>query len=266
MKQIKSLISLKGKVALVTGATGKLGVSIVKGLSDLGADIILTDRHEKKLENLSKKISKIYNNKCFYFKCDLSNNDDLVELISWIDKKFKKINILINNAALVGDNDLEGWAVPFKNQSLKAWNSAIEINLTANFSLIQGIHKKLDIGKGGTIINIGSIYGSKAPRWSLYKDLDMQNPAAYGVSKAGLIQFTKWLSSSLAPKVRVNSISPGGIFRKQNKKFIKRYSNMTPLQRMATEEDLIGAVVYLSTDLSEYVTGQDLIVDGGWST
>ena len=103
-----------------------------------------------------------------------------------------------------------------------------------------------------------------APDWNLYEGTSMNNPAAYGASKAGLIQLTRWLSSQLAPQVRVNSISPGGIFRNQEKEFVKRYESKTPLGRMATEDDLKGAIAYLASDLSKYVTGQNLSVDGGW--
>ena len=103
-----------------------------------------------------------------------------------------------------------------------------------------------------------------APDWSLYKDLDMENPAAYGVSKGGVIQLTRWLSTRLAPSIRVNTISPGGIFRGQPEKFIERYEARTPMGRMAKEIDLSGALIFLASDLSSYVTGQNVVVDGGW--
>ena len=102
------------------------------------------------------------------------------------------------------------------------------------------------------------------PDFRLYKDTDMGNPAAYGVSKAGLNYLTKWLSTSMAPNIRVNSINPGGIFRNQPEQFVEKYIDKTPLKRMAKESDLIGMVAYLSSDMSAYVTGQIFEVDGGW--
>ena len=122
---------------------------------------------------------------------------------------------------------------------------------------------RLRISGNGSIINIGSIYGVVAPDYSLYAGTNMGNPAAYAASKGGLIQLTKWLSTTLAKEIRVNSISPGGIFRDQPKEFVSKYEIKTPLGRMATEEDFKGIIAYLSSDLSAYVTGQTLHVCGG---
>ena len=121
------------------------------------------------------------------------------------------------------------------------------------------------IAKGkGAIINIASIYGSYGPDWSLYEGTNMSNPSAYCASKGGLIQFTRWLATTIAPRIRVNTISPGGVFRNQQEAFVQRYEAKTPLGRMAKEDDFRGAIAYLASDLSKYVTGQNLAVDGGW--
>ena len=132
------------------------------------------------------------------------------------------------------------------------------------FHLSQGLYKKLKQSGNGSIINISSIYGVYSPDWKIYKETNLGNSSAYASAKAGLIQLTKWLSSTLAPNIRVNSISPGGIFRDQPKKFVKAYNNRTSLGRMATEEDLMGIIAYLASDASSYVTGQNIIIDGGW--
>jgi NAD(P)-dependent dehydrogenase (short-subunit alcohol dehydrogenase family) len=116
----------------------------------------------------------------------------------------------------------------------------------------------------GCIVNIGSIYGTYGPDWSLYEGTKMSNPAAYAASKGGLIQLTHWLATTVSPEIRVNAISPGGIFRNQPGEFVKRYESRTPLGRMANEEDFRGAIAYLASDLSKYVTGVNLAVDGGW--
>lgn len=147
---------------------------------------------------------------------------------------------------------------------MDTWRRAIEVNLTAVFHLCQGLAPLLRNSEGGSIINIGSIYGSLAPDWGLYAGTEMGNPAAYGVSKAGLMQLTRWLSSTLAPDIRVNAISPGGIYRNQPQEFVDRYEKKTPLKRMATEDDIRGAVALLSSDLSCYITGQVLCIDGGF--
>ena len=109
------------------------------------------------------------------------------------------------------------------------------------------------------------MHGFRGPDWSLYENTNMGNPAAYSASKSGLINLTSWLSKTVSPEVRVNAISPGGIFRDQPEIFVERYVKRTPLARMATEDDFRGAITFLATDLSLYVTGHNLIVDGGWS-
>jgi NAD(P)-dependent dehydrogenase (short-subunit alcohol dehydrogenase family) len=119
--------------------------------------------------------------------------------------------------------------------------------------------------KNASIINISSIYGVNAPDWNLYQDTNINNPAAYSISKAGLIYMTKWLASTLAPNIRVNAISPGGILRQQEKLFIKKYNEKTLLNRMATESDVSEPVLFLASNMSSYITGQNLIIDGGWT-
>jgi NAD(P)-dependent dehydrogenase (short-subunit alcohol dehydrogenase family) len=141
----------------------------------------------------------------------------------------------------------------------------MRVNLTSAFILVQEAERALAESRHGSVILIASIYGRVAPDMRLYDGTSMANPAAYGVSKAGLLQLTRYLATVLAPQVRVNAISPGGVWRGQPETFHERYRQRTPLGRMATEEDLKGAVVYLASDLSAYVTGQELIVDGGWT-
>jgi NAD(P)-dependent dehydrogenase (short-subunit alcohol dehydrogenase family) len=116
-----------------------------------------------------------------------------------------------------------------------------------------------------SIVSIGSIYGILGPDWGLYEGLEMGNPAGYAASKGGMIQLTRWLATTLAPHIRANSVSPGGIERLQPEEFVDAYVAKTPLGRMASEQDIVGAIVFLLSDASAYVTGQNLIVDGGFS-
>ena len=171
---------------------------------------------------------------------------------------------MINNATYTGDKNLTGYSSPFQKQTLQKWSSSFEVNLTAIFDLSKGLQKNLTQSGKGTIINVSSIYGVYAPDWNIYKGTNMANSAAYAAAKGGLIQLTRWLSTTLAPKVRVNCISPGGILRGQPKKFIVSYTKKTPLKRMATEEDLMGVFAFLASDASSYMTGQNIIIDGGW--
>ena len=157
------------------------------------------------------------------------------------------------------------WNTTFEKQSLESWRRAFEVNLTAVFELSQGFVPIMRDSIGASIVNISSIYGFLGPDWRLYSETNMGNPAAYSASKGALIQFTRWLSTTLAPSVRVNAICPGGVFRNQPESFVTQYEPRTPLARMAKEEDFKGALGFLVSDLSSYVTGQSLSVDGGWS-
>lgn len=264
MTTIKELSNLKGRRALITGATGNLGKYIAATLAEMGADIVLVDRSGSDFSGLSEDLIRRWSGKVEHYACDLEQQTQRSEMVNWLRNSGQGLNILINNAAFVGTSGLQGWSVPFEEQSVDTWRRAIEVNLTAAFDLCQALTPMLRIAKGANIINIASIYGVYGPNWELYEGTGMSNPAAYATSKGGLIQFTRWLATTVAPDIRVNAISPGGIFRNQPETFVQRFEERTPLKRMATEEDIRGAIAYLASDLSKYVTGQNLAVDGGW--
>lgn len=262
---VQKLMNLNGRLALITGAAGHLGSVMAETLAELGADIILVDRPGSDFKSLSDSLKTRWGVKVWECQCDLENNEQRIKMLETIKKEHKTLNILVNNAALVGTSNLKGWGTTFENQTVETWRRALEVNLTAPFHLCQGLAPMLKESIGASIINIGSIYGESGPDWRLYEETDMANPAAYGASKGGLMQLTRWLSTTLAPTIRVNAISPGGIFRGQPQIFVKRYEERTPLARMAIEDDFRGAIAYMASDLSRYVTGQVLSVDGGWS-
>jgi NAD(P)-dependent dehydrogenase (short-subunit alcohol dehydrogenase family) len=216
------------------------------------------------LDSLADFFVKEYKVNVSYFECDFENTSSRKSLFDSVSNQFEKLNILINNAAITGDALKEGWSVPFLEQSINSWNRAMQVNLNSCFEICQHFYPMMKNSYGANIINIASIYGSYGPDWSLYKGTKMGNPAGYGVSKAGLIQLTRWLSKTLGPEIRVNSISPGGILRNQDQEFQKRYLSRTPLERMAVESDFRGPITLLATELGKYITGQNLIVDGGW--
>lgn len=258
------LLKMQGRSAMVTGASGALGRVFSETLAEMGFDLLLVDRDGLALKGLAEELSEFWAVKVDLFECDLEDSDARLGLIESIQDR-SSLDVLVNNAAFVGDSNLEGWATPFEQQSLDTWRRALEVNLTAPFSLTQGLMPLLNRSPAASIINIGSIYGFLGPDWRLYEGTSMSNPAAYSSSKGGLIQLTRWLSTTLGPKIRVNCISPGGIARGQAVKFTDRYTARTPLGRMATEDDFRGAIAYFASDLSRYVTGQNLCVDGGWS-
>ena len=262
---INNLFEMTKKNSLVTGAAGKLGTIISLTLAELGSNLILVDRLSNDLSKLKSKIQKKFNVDVKVFDFDLENENDRKAFVNSLKNEVDYLDVLINNAAFVGTSNLEGWAVEFENQSLETWRRAFEVNVTAPFHLSQLLRNFLELSKNPSIINISSIYGYLGPDWKLYENNGLSNPAAYSCSKGALIQLTRWLSTTLAPAIRVNSISPGGIYRSQPDNFLKKYIEKTPLKRMASEDDLSGTIAYLASDASKYVTGENLIVDGGFS-
>ena len=265
MKSVAELMNMKGRRALITGANGSIGQIIALTLAELGADLTLVDRPGSDYSHLVEQIGKVKKVVIRTIDCDLENEKHRKQLIDTVSRFKEGLDVLVNNAAFVGTSGLAGWVTPFEEQSVETWRRAMEVNLTAAFDLIKGFAPLLKASGYGSVINIGSIYGVVGPDYSLYKDTNMGSPAAYAASKGGLIQLTRWLATTLAPQVRVNAISPGGVFRNQPDKFVKNYEARTPLGRMGTEEDFKGAIAYLASDLSAYVTGVNQMVDGGWS-
>lgn len=258
---ITDLIGLKGRKVLITGGAGHIARAMTKGFVQVGANVLLVDRYGDALRDAQT----IAPDQISILQIDLEDMGDAVRAIMGKVSQQGSLNILINNAAFVGTSELQGWATDFSNQDIGTWRRALEINLTAPFALCQALAPLLRESGHGSIINIGSIYGVVAPDPALYEGTDMGNPAAYGASKSGLFQLTRYLATTLAPDIRVNMISPGGIFRDQPSAFVERYEKRTPLGRMGREDDIRGATLFLAGAMSSYITGQNILVDGGWT-
>lgn len=265
MKSLQTMMDLHGRVAVITGGAGHLGRAMAQGLAEMGAAIALVDLDDAAGQRAVDDIRSQYRVPASMYRVDVTDHAGVRELSGRIVRELGSLDILINNAALVGTTELEGWAVSFPGQSVDTWRSALEVNLTAPFVWAQACREALVASRHASIINIGSIYGMVAPDMTLYDGTSLGNPAAYAASKGGLLQLTRWLSTVLAPDIRVNTVTLGGVWRNQDETFQQRYVSRTPLKRMATEEDLKGAVAYLASDASAYVTGQNLVVDGGWT-
>jgi NAD(P)-dependent dehydrogenase (short-subunit alcohol dehydrogenase family) len=265
MTTYRQLADMKNRRVLVTGGAGHLGKIMANTLAELGASIILLDRPGTNFTEIIKQIKSTWGVECISIECDLESEDHREIAIHRIKSDELGLNVLINNAALSGMSVLDGWNTSFEQQSLDTWRKAMEVNLTAAFHLSKALAPELTAARGGNIVNISSIYGELGPDWRFYDGTSMGNPAAYSVSKGGIVQLTRWLATTLAPKIRVNAIAPGGICRSQNPAFMARYIDRTPLGRMATEDDFRGAIGLLASDLSKYITGQIIGVDGGYA-
>ncbi len=266
---VKNLFSLEGKTAVVTGALGLIGKEHCRALSEAGAKIIVADLDEKKCSDFASTL----NTKSVGIGVDITQYDSVKLLNSKGLKYFGNIDILVNNAAI---NDMfenpsaAAELSKFENYPLNLWQKSIDVNITGMFLCSQIIGNGMIQNRKGSIINIASTYGIVAPDQSLYRDKKgnqiFYKSAAYPVTKGAVISFTRFLAAYWGEKgVRVNTLSPGGVENNQEDYFIENYAKRTPLGRMAKPTDYKGALIFLASDASEYMTGANLVVDGGWT-
>jgi 2-deoxy-D-gluconate 3-dehydrogenase len=265
---INELFSLTGKTVVLTGAAGRLGSRFAHILCESGANVILVDNDAKKNIKLKSKLFKKYNITCDTFDIDITNESSVEEMVKKIIKKFKKIDILINNAHFV-PRDHPKRDFPFEEYPLDLWNETININLRGLFLCSREIGRTMIKQNHGVIVNISSIYGIVGADQRIYGKSRLNSPAFYATTKGGMVNLTKYLAAYWHGKnIRVNTLTLGGVFDEQlhqDKKFVTNYSKKTILGRMARKEDYDGALLFLVSDASSYVTGFNLVVDGGWT-
>ncbi|MFY8272908.1 SDR family oxidoreductase [Pseudoalteromonas sp. SSDWG2] len=267
MRTITQLQDMTQQWVLITGGAGHVGRAAAHALLELGANVILLDRDKQYLNQVhADEFEHAKSVHCVC--CELSDEQSIHLAMKQVASITQgTLNVLINNAAFVGTDKLTGWCVPFEKQSFETFKACLDVNLSAPFLLSQLAFDlmKQTQGANRSIINISSIYAVVGPQMDMYAGTEMGNPAAYAASKAGLMQLTKWMAANIAPEVRINNIVLGGIERGQPQSFLDKYNAKVPMQRMATEEDVKGAIAYLSSGLSNYMTGQSLYLDGGWT-
>lgn len=265
----RGLFDLNGKVAVVTGGAGILGQHFCAGLAESGADVAVVDLQTENAQESAQLLAERYGVKAFGYGCDVSDPASVQTMVANVVAAFGEINILHNNAAGKSD-DLDAFFAPFEDYSLNQWREIMSVNLDGMFLVAQAIGKQMVTqGKGGSIIQTASIYGVLAPDHRIYEDSfylgrQINTPAVYTASKAAVIGLTKHLATYWAEKhIRVNTLSPGGTESGQNDEFKRRYSARIPMGRMGNAPEIVGALLYLASDASSYVTGQNIIVDGG---
>lgn len=231
----------KDAVVLVTGSDGQLGKAIIKKLNDNG-------------------ITKIIH--LDVINCNVSDIDEVERQISYGFNRYGRIDVIINNAGITNIKD-------FTERTQEDFSQVLDVNLKGPFNVIQKYveyFEKFKMSKGN-IINIGSIYGLVSPDFRIYDKGDRKSPEVYGATKAGLIQMTKYFACYLADKnIRVNCVSPGGVYNQykpQSDNFIKKYTDRVPMKRMAKDSEIADGVFYLASDMSSYVNGHNLVIDGG---
>ncbi len=241
---------LVNKIILLTGGSGLLGRSIDGHLKSQGAFVINADIAVESSENLS------------LLRCDITNEDSVKGAMASIIETYGRIDGLVNNAY----PRTADWGLKFEYIPYLSWKKNIDYQLNSYFLLSQAVLEIMKMQKSGSVVNMSSIYGVVGPDFSVYKDTEMTMPAAYSAIKGGLINLTRYLASYYGPHaVRVNCVSPGGVFDNQPESFVKNYEEKVPMRRMALPKDIAPSVSFLLSEDASYITGQNLIIDGGWT-
>jgi NAD(P)-dependent dehydrogenase (short-subunit alcohol dehydrogenase family) len=255
---VMEMFDISGRVAIVTGGAGQLGVAFSETLHAAGARVIVADLNLDGAEKLCGDLDSS-GKTAIPVKVDVSRRRDVEAMVDQTMSAFGRLDIIVNNAGIA-------CFTAFEARTDEEFDHVLDVNLKGLFLCAQQAAKVMAPNGGGVMINIGSIYGLVGADQRIYGQSGRNSSEVYAASKGGTVAMTRHLSVYLAPQnIRVNCLCPGGIFNHQDPFFVEKYSERTPLGRMATVEDLRGAIVFLASDASRYVTGQSLVVDGGWT-
>ena len=273
-KNTKNLFNLKNKVIMIAGGSGFLGSEFSSTISNVGAIPIVLDKNRKSLKTLQKKFIK-KKKKGSFFLVDISDEKKVNEVVNLVVKKYKKIDCLINAATFTINDIAKSKAnifEKFEKYDFELWQKSLNGHLSSTFIATKSVAYHMLKRKQGSIVNIASDVGIISPDHRIYepnvrykyKGVNFNTPISYSVAKSGIISLTRYLATYWAKKgIRVNCISPAGVYKKHNKKFVEQLSHRIPMGRMANPHELNGAIIYLCSNASSYVTGHNLIVDGG---
>ena len=261
---VKKMNNLSEKVVFLTGAAGLLGTQYATALSSVGANVVLADINYNKCKKIEKELKEKNNVSPFSIKMDISNKKSIDNAIAKVMKKFSKIDVLVNNA--VFPETQKERSIQFEKFPLELWNKIFAVNVTGVFLCNQKIGSIMVKQKKGSIINISSMYGVVAADQRIYGNSGLNSTAAYAVTKSSLFNFTRYLASYWRNTgVRINTLTLGGVENNQDPKFIQKYSEKTMIGRMAKKNEFTGALIFLASDASSYMTGSNMVVDGGWT-
>lgn len=265
MSSTTNLFDLSNRVAIITGGGGLLAAEHAIALIDQGAKVILADYNEAALQKAAEVLAK-ENYKVAIFTADVTSKESWENLRQFAINKFGRIDILINNAGFTNQSKSKNFDASFENFPLEDWNKIMNVNLTGTFLGCQVIGSYMVEQKKGSIINIASLYGVVSPNHRVYPGTGISQPVAYSVSKHGVVSLTKYIATLWADKgVKVNALTPGGIWNGHQGLFLERFEQLIPIGRMSDKTELRGGIVYLASDASSHVIGHNLIIDGGWT-
>lgn len=275
MDNLPALFNLAGRVAIVSGGAGLLGQEFCKTLAQAGASVVVADKNATETQMVvSNLVSQGF--RASGIVVDITDKYSVANMVSKTLESFGGVDILVNSAALDPKFDPDsrqqtsvGISGAFEDYPLEAWQEALNVNLTGMFLSCQAVGRVMREQKQGVIVNISSIYGVVGPDQRIYRQDGLQQqykPVYYSVTKAGVLGLTRYLAAYYAGTgIRVNALTPGGVFAGHDDEFLKAYSSRTILGRMAERNEMNGALLFLASDASSYMTGANLIVDGGWT-
>jgi NAD(P)-dependent dehydrogenase (short-subunit alcohol dehydrogenase family) len=271
MNRIQELFDLTDRVAVVTGGAGFLGQQFSEALSEAGASVVVADINQKDADDYAA-VLKDQGGTAMGAGIDVTDLDSVQALMERTISQYGRLDILVNSAALdpkFEGNSTEKHTTSFEEFPLASWKEALDVNLTGMFLTCQAAVKVMKDSGKGSIINICSTYGISGPDQRLYKSLGeprLYKPVYYTVSKAGVLGLTKYIATYYeGTEIRCNALTPGGVERGHDQAFKDAYSSRTVMGRMAYPHEMKGAVVFLASEASSYMTGSNLVVDGGWT-
>lgn len=260
---------LTGRVAVVTGGAGLLGTRFCHGLAAHGASVAVVDRDGDAAEAVSQRVAAEHGVASTGVGCDVTDPAAVAAMVETVADRLGPVRILHNNAA-AKTADKDAFFAPFERYALDTWRAVMAVNIDGMFLVAQAVGRHMLAHElGGSIVQTASIYGAVAPDQRIYDGSEYEGraintPAVYSASKAAVLGLTRHLAAYWAPDgIRVNSLTPGGVASGQNDEFRRRYSARVPLGRMGEADEMVGALVFLASDASSYVTGHNLVVDGG---
>lgn len=261
-----SLLSVRGKTVVITGCTGVLGWTYCQALAELGAILVMSDLPDRDPAVRAEEIAREYGVPALGLACDVADEQDVKQLFTTAMEKFGHVDVVLNNAAATGEHLMKAGNVfaAFEEYPLAVWEQVMRTNLTGVFLVAREGGRAMLASGGGSLINVSSIYGVVGPDHRIYEGMPFASFPAYSASKAGVHGLTLWLATYWGRRgIRVNTVVPGGVYNEHDPEFVRRYSERTPMGRMAQREDLVGIIVYLASEASSYSTGQQFIIDGG---
>ena len=258
----KKKFDLTDKVIIITGACGLIGSAFVEAVAQFGATVVLADIDKANPEQKAKELEAKHNRKMLGVSVDVANKKSVENLKNLVLKEFNKIDGLVNGH----QNKTKSFFQKFEEYDEENWDAVVETNLKGTFLTCQIIGSWMAENGSGSIVNIPSTYSVVAPNQNLYKGTSMGCPAAYSASKGGVMALSQYLATYWAAKnVRVNQLTPHGVWNNHEKQFEENFANFTPLRRMSYNHEVAPALIFLLSDASSYVTGDNVKVDGGWT-